>query len=45
MSLTIPTIQLLASDDSATFDFGEYHAVMAFMTAHQIDFEPGMFGY
>ena len=35
----------VAPDDSATFDFGEYHAVMAFMTAHQIDFEPGMFGY
>ena len=37
--------RLLASDDSATFDFGEHHAVMACMAAHQMDCEPEMFDY
>jgi hypothetical protein len=37
--------RLLASDDSATFDLGEHHAVMACMAAHQMDCEPEMFDY
>ena len=36
---------MLASDDSATFDLGEHHAVMACMAAPQLDCDPDMFDY
>jgi hypothetical protein len=35
--------RLLASDDSATFDFGEHGAVMAYKAAHHMTCELEMF--